>query len=186
MRVRTHVLTCLAALSMAGCMGAGNMDVGVPRASGPSQTPAPSHPTLGYSESALTLLPFSVRLAKVAAVLGVSPDDAVLAALRNARLELGDHDFANGVKPAELWSAAMVSSWVKALRPVCASTQMKTRYPSLPTDLPNLVSTAHGRPASPDDTALVEEALNGLTLDEATRYTSVCLAILASAEFVAR
>jgi hypothetical protein len=132
------------------------------------------------------LLPFRVRLSKVATVLGVPISDAALADLRTNHLDLGDFDFANGIRADTSWSPALMTLWVRSLRPVCASPAMKARYPALPADLGKLVTAAHGRAAEDADTTLVNEALAGMPLDEPSRYQAICLALLSSAEFVSR
>lgn len=134
----------------------------------------------------LALLPFDVRLAKVAEVAGVSPDDPALAALRERRFELGDHDHSKGVKPDLTWSSARIGTWVKALKPVCKSTAMRTRYPALPQHLGDLVLAAYGRHVTEEDRTAVQETVVATALDSESQYQLVCLAILSSLEFVAR
>ena len=131
------------------------------------------------------LLPFSVRMSRLAAVVGVPANDPVFALVRKNRTTLGDHDFANGQQPDRLWSASRMAVWVRSLKPVCSSTAMRTRYPALPADLPALIENAFGRPASDDDRANVEAAIGDASeLSEAVRYQTICLAVLSSAEFV--
>ena len=132
-----------------------------------------------------TLLPFDVRLTKLARVLDVDPSSPVLEAIRARRLELGDHDYAAGVKPDLTWTPTRIGTWVKALKPVCTSQEMKARYPALPERLDHLVLIAYGRDVTEEDKADVAEAL-GTALDSASAYQTVCYAILSSLEFVAR
>ena len=131
------------------------------------------------------LLPFNVRLARLAAVAGVPTTDPIFDLVRKNRTTLGDHDFANGQQPDRLWTASRMALWVRSIKPVCASKAMRDKYPSLPADLGAFTETAYGRPANDEDRAIVSEALAIATeLDEATRYQTACLALLSSAEFV--
>ncbi len=176
---------------LGGCFGASDVN-GVtttpPTVENP--LPDPAHedtgPAFELPRDQLALLPFRVRLAKVAAVLGVPTSDPALAELRNNHLDLGDFDFASGVRADRAWSPVRMTLWVRSLRPVCNAPQMKARYPALPADFGKLVLAAHGRPLDPSDSALLEEAMNGVALDDAGRYLAVCLAVLSSAEFVSR
>jgi hypothetical protein len=133
----------------------------------------------------VSLIPFQVRLTKLAAVLGVSAADPLLAGIRANRLDLGDSDFANGVRPDRGWTAAKIALWVRELKPVCASATMKARF-TLPKDLEALVPVAYGRRAEPADRQLLEEAIAGITLTDVEKHDAACLAILSSAEFVSR
>lgn len=134
----------------------------------------------------LALLPFDVRLAKVAKVVGVETTDPLLEPLRARRYDLGDHDYSKGVKPDTTWSSARLGTWVKALKPVCASPAMRTRYPALPEKLGELMLAAYGRNATDEDRKAVEEAVAATALDSESQYQVVCLAVLTSLEFVAR
>ncbi len=157
-----------------------------PSAGGEGGTRDPAPAAAFPYESRVTLLPFEVRLAKLARVLGVTPDDALLAPVRAKQLDLGGYDFAAGVKPDLTWSSSRLTMWVKLVKPICASPAMHARYDKLPEKLPELVLAAYGRRASDDDRRLVDDALGVTPLDEATRYQTVCLAVLSSLEFVAR
>jgi hypothetical protein len=133
----------------------------------------------------IIILPFSVRLAKVAAVAGVPPSDPLLNSLRESRLSLGDYDFANNVQPDKTWTALKLADWVRALKPVCASSKMRARFPSLPENVPAFIEAAHGRAATAEDTAAVTSSAAGLPTS-AQRYETICLALLSSLEFVAQ
>lgn len=154
----------------------------------PLGAPAPIAPPNGFTVPAQApqLLPFSVRLQRVAAVAGVPTSDPLLAALRANRTELGDHDYANSVKTDLGWTALKMSVWVRSVQPVCQSDAMRRRYADLPANLPQLVEAAFGRAATAQDTADVQASLNGLTLSPAARYQTLCLAVLSSMEFVAQ
>jgi hypothetical protein len=133
----------------------------------------------------VSLLPFPVRLLKVATVLGVPTTDPLLDGLRRNRIDLGDGDMANGVRPDRSWTAAKIGLWVKELRGVCGSPAMRARF-TLPRDINQLVMTAHGRQAAMADSVDVTEAVAGITLNETERHVITCLAVLSSAEFVSR
>ena len=158
---------------------------------GPAAAPAVMVPG-GVDESfvlpvdSVSLLPFDVRVEKVASVVGVTPSDPVLQPLRDASGDLGGYDFANSRKPDYTWTALRISDWVRVIKPVCASSQMHGRYPTLPAGLPALIESAYGRSVTPDDSAAIDASLMGLTLDDAGRYEAVCLSVLSSLEFLAQ
>lgn len=133
----------------------------------------------------IQILPFSVRLQKVAAVVGVPVSDPLMNSLRDNRVSLGDYDFANSRQPDKTWTALKVADWVRAIKPICASSQMRARYSALPEKLPQFIEAAYGRSATPDDTAAVTSSAMGLMAD-ASRYDTICLAMLSSLEFVAQ
>ncbi|MGQ0507685.1 MAG: hypothetical protein ACT4TC_20475 [Myxococcaceae bacterium] len=181
------------AFAAAGCTG--TSDFATSRTAQPAPVgnsgtaePAPvaDVPALKVSRQQLQLLPFRVRLAKVAAVVGLPVTDAVFNDLRANRFELGDYDYANGVNADVSWTSSKMSLWVRSLRAPCAAPATKALYPSLPADLEKLLLSAYGRRAVASDRALVEDALSGSTVDEASRYQAICLAVLTSAEFVSR
>ncbi len=179
---------CLTLLSLPGCMGDSNV--------GGQYTPEPTPekpaekedtaPAFTLPRDLLALLPFKVRLAKVATVAGLAETDPALSELKANRLDLGDFDLANGIRADRAWTPSRITLWVRSLRPVCNSSQMKALYPSLPADLDKLLVAAHGRPPTPEDSALIAEALAAAPVDDAGRYLVVCLAVLSSAEFVSR
>ncbi len=152
----------------------------------------PRDPTLdinvpAYTQAAVQvrLLPFSIRLAKVAAVVGKPTSDAMFADLVRRRYQLGDYDFANGIVADYQWSASRMSNWVDSLKPVCASADMAQRFPNLGSgDLDAFYKAATGRTLTQDELASFNQALTGLSGDE--RDTTTCLAVLASLEFVAQ
>src|SRR5688500_16304239 len=78
------------------------------------------------ARSQVELLPYHVRLTRVAQVLGVTTDDPALGDMRERHLELGDHDFATGVRPNLTWTSSRMSVWVSTLMPVCQSEAMRT------------------------------------------------------------
>jgi hypothetical protein len=165
--------------------GGGKGDGGNVSASSPEDAAALPQGAFTY-EAEIALLPFDVRLAKVARVAGVETSAPILEAMRARRLDLGDHDYAAGVKPDATWSAARIGTWVKSLRPVCSSPAMRSRYPALPERLDDLLLAAYGRAATPEDHAAIEETVAATALDSESQYQIVCLTILSSLEFVAR
>jgi len=149
--------------------------------------PEPLGDAFTVTRGQLQLLPFAVRLSKLATIAGVATDHPILAPVLQARLSLGDHDYAHGVPADRSWSAAKLTAWVAAIRPLCASAELRARFPDLPTSLGPLIEVAYGRAAEPEDHALVAEALTELPENDAeARATAVCLAVLSSAELVAQ
>lgn len=146
--------------------------------------PPEADPAFDLPREAITLLPFRVRLAKVAAVAGVSPGDPILHELERKHLELGDHDYGAGVAPDQSGSAAQLALWVRGLKPVCDSTAMRSRFPSLPGDLDLFFLAAHGRALDDLDRAEILGAIEGRVLDEPALYRTICTAVLSSAEMV--
>lgn len=177
------VLALAVAPLLAACTG----DIDILKHDEEKAAPAATEGTEGF-ELAIEqpqLLPFNVRIGRVAAVIGLPTTDPVFDLLRKNRTSLGDHDFANGQQPDRLWTASRMSLWVRSLQPICASKAMRDRYPSLPADLGALIENAFGRPATDEDRAIVTEALaSAPELDETIRYQTACLALLSSAEFV--
>ncbi|NUP07892.1 MAG: hypothetical protein HOW73_17740 [Polyangiaceae bacterium] len=179
--MRAHVLF-VAAVALLGCQGkigdTENPDVDSP--DDPSNGPAFAVP-----DSQPQLLPFWVRLQRVADVLGKSEDDPLFTELVENRLALGDYDYASGVKADRMWSPARMTLWAKSLKPVCSSAEMHELYPALATDAGEVLafaSDAWGRDVLADE--LNFDAPTLASLDETSRYEMTCLAVLSSAEFV--
>ena len=177
-------------LILGGCFGKTDLTY-QPAPQPPAGEMGPPAPAQG-SPSAFTmprdtvsLLPFAVRLGKLATVTGLPPGDPLLGSFAANRLQLGDADYANGVRPDRSWTAAKMALWVKLLKPLCASSAMQSRY-ALPADLSKLVQTAYGRRATPEDATSIDEALAGVALTGAEKQDVVCLSVLSSAEFVSR
>lgn len=131
------------------------------------------------------LLPYHVRMRKLATLTGLPLDDAAFEDLRRNRYALGDHNFGQGIGADLTWSAAKMSTWVKSLKLVCASDAIKSRYPALPEDINEFALAAYGREVDQTDLELVDAAI-GSTSDPAQRYEAICLAMLSSMEFVGR
>lgn len=135
----------------------------------------------------LLLLPFDVRLNRLASVAGVPASDPIFDEVRRQRYELGDHDYANGTAPDLTWTASRMAVWLRAVEPVCASQAMRDRHPSLRDGLDDFVLAAYGRRATPDDYAAYDEevAASG-ALDPDAERRAMCLALLSTTELVAR
>lgn len=65
----------------------------------PTVLPAPERPEVLLPVERLQLLPFEVRLKRLAAAVELPVTDAVFNTLRSRATDLGAHDFANGVAP---------------------------------------------------------------------------------------
>lgn len=187
------------AIGLTGCTG----QIAGPPAGpdGPGATPGPSDPgdpddpsepgvrppqndgpDLALDTASPRLLPFEVRLARVASVLGVDAGADILSGVRRARIALGDYDHSRGILPDGQWSATRMVTWMSAMRPLCESQQMRGQFPSLPGDLQGLASAAWGRTADPGELTILEEET--ASLGEQERYAALCVAVLSSAEFV--
>lgn len=140
----------------------------------------------GVSTGKPDLLPFDVRLRRVAAALQVQSDNQMFAALKTNRIKLGDYDHANGVLPDGLWIASRMANWADALTPVCASPEIKAAYPSLPGDARALIKAAWGRAVSDEELAELQTSVAQSGLDPATAYEVTCMAVFTAAEFVFR
>jgi hypothetical protein len=158
----------------------------------PPRTPtpppsAPTGPVAGFQvPKSVKLLPFSVRMSRIASVTGVPVTDAVYDTLRENRLLLGDHDYANAKPPQESWSAARLTTWVESVRPVCQAPAVQTRYSPMPAKLALLVEASYGRTIRPEDTAAFDEGVRGLSLTPAKVVEIACISVLSSLEFVAQ
>jgi hypothetical protein len=174
------------ALAVAGCVG-GEFAGGSAAQPGAGE-PAPGTPVAGFeiSKTHIKLLPFSVRLNRIAAVTGLPVTDPAYATLRENRLLLGDHDYANAKPPLESWSAGRLVTWIESVRPVCQSSTVLARWSPMPDKLPALIEAAHGRPPLPQEASALTEEQRGLMLAPAKLVETACLSILASLEFVAQ
>ena len=149
-------------------------------------TPAEEfEPAFTTQDTQPQLLPFWVRMERVAAVVERPLDDPMFEELKANRLGLGDYDYASGVKPDRMWSPARMTLWAKSLRPVCASEAMHALYPDLATEPDQVValaSAAWGRPVTMEELSF--EAPSLASLPQANRYEVLCLSVLSSAELV--
>jgi hypothetical protein len=136
------------------------------------------------SADRIALLPFHVRLNRLAAVAGVATTDSMFAELQARRLDLGAHDFGANVAPDLTWSAQRMTTWVQALFPVCDDNRMKARYPDWRTSLDPFARAAWGRPSTAEDLQLLDAAV----ADEPTanKWRASCLTLLSSLELVSQ
>lgn len=183
MRVGTRVVWLL----LVGCMG----EIGSPPPREDIARPDDPEvvPTTAFEEPSdrMQLLPFDVRLNRLASVVGVPASDPIFDEVRARRFELGDHDYARGTGPDLSWTASRMAVWLRAVRPVCDSPQMRERYPTFAGSLDALVLAAYGRRATAADHDAYDAAIaGGAPVDEAATYRASCLAFLSSTEFVAR
>ncbi|WP_236514913.1 hypothetical protein [Sandaracinus amylolyticus] len=188
MRARALLLAML----LAGCSGIVLDGAAGPTGSGPNDPPDdpsdPVEPTTPDDPFALDretprLLPFETRLARVAAVAGIETSDPLLAPMRDQAVALGGYDHSRGILPDSSWNATRIAGWVRAVRPVCQSDAMRTRYPAVPgADLDALIQAAWGRAATAEDRTEIESAVAGLPEDAARE--SACLAVLSAGEAV--
>ncbi|HVY29034.1 MAG TPA: hypothetical protein VHB79_20895 [Polyangiaceae bacterium] len=132
------------------------------------------------------LIPFEMRVRRIAAAIGVQTDNPMFATMTKNALKLGDYDYANGALPDSSWNANRIAAWIDALKPVCASPEMKAKYPALPDNLPQLVRAAWGHLPSDQDTADFKDALAASGADATIAYESTCMAVFTAAEFVYR
>lgn len=182
--IQFPVAVALMVASLAGC-GVGTVDGSdTSEASGSSSAPAPVS-AFRLSGDAPKLLPFSVRLKKVADAVGIETNDPSLEALRAAHLELGDYDYAQDLPPDFQWSSSRMAKWVRVLLPVCRSEAFRSRYPSLPDGIESLVEAAYGRAATTDDLADIQQAVDeAAVLEPGDRSDVACVIVLSSAEMV--
>ncbi len=173
------------------CLGepAGETGVVDPGPSSPTSPIPPSgSPVAGFEvpHTGVKLLAFSIRLDRIAATTGLPLTDPAYAALRENRLLLGDHDYANAKPPQESWSAARLVTWVESVRPICRSPAVLAKLSPMPAKLPSLIEAAYGRSALPDETGALTEASAGLSLPPAKLVETTCVSVLSSLEFVAQ
>jgi hypothetical protein len=155
---------------------------------GPYGTAPPGTPVAGFevSKTHIKLLPFSVRLDKIAVATGLPVSDPAYNTLRENRLLLGDHDYANAKPPLESWSSARLVTWVESVRPICQSPAVLARLSPMPGRFPALIDAAYGRPPLPHETAALTEEPRRLSLPPAKLVETVCVSVLSSLEFVAQ
>ncbi len=133
------------------------------------------------------LVPFDMRVRRIATALGVPVDHPMFGDMYKNNLKLGDYDYANGaLSDNHSWNANRIAAWINALKPVCNSAEMKAKYPALPDNLPALIRAAWGHVPSADDTADFQSAITANGGDAAVNYESTCMAVFTAAEFVYR
>lgn len=161
-----------------------------PQASARSVTKLAASDT-AYSERAFTpaadrlvLLPFDVRLNRVAEVTGVASTDAMFSDLRSNRLALGAHDFGANIAPDLNWTSQRMSTWVQSLRKVCDDSRMKTRYPNWRDGMERFARAAWGRAATEEDKLAADDIATTTGSTAASQWRATCLALLSSTEMV--
>ncbi len=131
------------------------------------------------------LLPFHVRMANLAAVMGVEDDHFIFDELYMRRIQLGDHDFSGNIAADLAWNPQKMSVWVRSLKPVCSSFQFQERYPNISADPTPLLQQILARDPDAEElaayAAVVADAPDTATADQLT-----CFAALSSLEFVAQ
>lgn len=133
------------------------------------------------------LLPFDVRVRRIANVLKVPVTSPMFADIMAKNVQLGDYDHAAGALPDNLWLARRIATWADGLTPVCNSTEMKALFPALPDNVPQLIKAAWGRNATDEEVAEIKAAVTEAALpDPAQSYEATCMAVFSAAEFVFR
>jgi hypothetical protein len=128
----------------------------------------------------LKLLPFEVRLARIAAALGLPASDRAFDAARAERLALGAHDFVNGTVPDLHWNSQRMAAWVQAMLPVCRDARVRAYLGDWKQGgLEKFVTGAFGRAATPDD---LTDLSAGLAVSGDDGWVTTCLALVSSAE----
>jgi hypothetical protein len=149
-------------------------------------TAEPASPPFKVRNTEPELVPFEMRLRRVANTLGVSIDNPMFADMSKNSLKLGDYDYANGALPDGSWTANRIAAWLNALKPVCNSPEMQAKFPTLPESLPALIRAAWGHLPSADDSADFQSAIAATGGDALVNYESTCMAVFTAAEFVYR
>jgi hypothetical protein len=186
----------LAVLLLAGCIGTASemsrsMDQAAARGDGGQKPSDPSNPSNPSSEAVdrptvtlpptpLKLLPFDVRLRRVADAVGVPVNDKVFDAARGERLALGAHDFANGTVPDATWNSQRMATWMTAMLPVCRDTRVRTYLGDWKKGgVEKFVQGAFGRAYAANDLDDLS-AVTALTGDDG--WVVTCLSLVSSAE----
>lgn len=188
----------LTVLLLAGCIGtvsemsrttdqaaAGGDGGQKPPNPGPNPTPTPGpeagdRPTVTLPLVPLKLLPFDVRLRRVADAVGVPVNDKVFDAAREERLALGAHDFANGTVPDPTWNSQRMATWMTAMLPVCRDSRVRTYLGDWKKGgVEKFVQGAFGRAYAASDLDDLS-AVTGLTGDDG--WVVTCLSLVSSAE----
>ncbi len=160
-----------------------------PPAGSTGSTGAPADPLpdpFELNREQVRLLPFAVRFKRLQQLVGLPEADPAFDVLRARRYELGDYNYALGVSPDLTWNATRMQVWIAAMRPVCGSAAMKSRFPDFPGHLDDLLTAAYGYAATPALLDSYEDLLGDAQFDETARYELVCLSALSALEFVAQ
>jgi hypothetical protein len=151
----------------------------------PSST-APAGAPFKVRNTEPELVPFDMRIRRIASAIGVDVDNPMFDTMYKNSLKLGDYDYANGALPDGSWNANRIASWIDSLKPVCKSPEMTAKYPALPDNLPQLVRAAWGHVPSDQDLADFKDAVTAAGADPSVTYESTCMAVFTAAEFVYR
>ncbi len=191
---------CTLSLVAAACSGqvlpGGSGNTPAPSASGqepsqpdqPANTPgsvAPTERAFAPLAGRAALLPFGVRLTKLAAIAGVAETDALLESVVQRKLDLGAHDFGANIAPDLQWSAQRMVAWIQAVAPICDNAKFKSRYANWKTALPQFARAAWGRNSTDGDQAALDAALTEVNFaNDDSKWRATCLALLSSSELV--
>lgn len=130
------------------------------------------------------LLPFSVRMTNLALLLEIGTEHRIFSDAYALRLLLGDHDFSQQQAPDLRWSAERMYTWVRALKPICSSAVVHSKYPGLHEGAGAMMRDAYGRDPSVAELESVAQIVNSdAAADDKARL--VCLTVLGSLDFVA-
>jgi len=151
----------------------------------PAEEPDPGA-ALDATRDSIELLPLPVRLRRVAEVAGIPVHANFLDPLRESALEIGGHDFGQGVPPGLSWTAPRIASWTRGLLPVCESDAFRLRYAEFPKDLGALMLAAYGKPPPSGLADAIWSDISDRVSDPDRARVTACLAIMTSLEFVAR
>ena len=146
--------------------------------------PAPVK-TVDLAPPEIELLPFAVRLNKLAHVFETSVEDEMFDELMQHRYALGDHNYARALRPDKRWSARKMGLWIRSLLPICGSDKLSELYPALTSNPDGFILSAYGRAADAGDQAILEDFMLQSAMGAESEKT-YCLAVLSSVEFVAR
>lgn len=126
---------------------------------------------------------FRARLAKLASLMG-SAAHTSLSKLKADRLLLGDYDFSAAIIPKESWEATDMKAWVQAIEPVCASTDLRSRFP-WSSGASAFVTATLGRQPSSIETGIIQD-INQESISDSEKFDVLCITILSSLEYVTK
>lgn len=143
-------------------------------------------PPFGVRVGQPELLPFDVRVRRIASVLKVPVTSPMFADMLAKRVPLGDYDHAAGALPDNLWLARRISTWADSLTAVCAAPEMRTLFPALPENVAQLIKAAWGRSPTQEELDEIDTAVAEAALPAAEAYGATCMAVFTAGEFVFR
>ena len=164
-------------LLFAGCEGFAS---DFPRTSGSAPEKVIERPSVTLPSAQLKLLPFDVRLRRIADAVGVSVDDKVFDVAKKNRLALGAHDFANGTAPDLKWNSQRMASWMEAMLPVCRDSRVRSNLGDWKQGgVEKFIQSAFGRPSTADD---LDDLSAPLAVAGDDGWVLTCLTLGSSAE----